>query len=77
MMREFHMALGQFMNYRCALESEDPERTLYLALPNTIYDDFFTQIFPQQVIQRYEIPMLIYSIQTGEIEQWQANTNRL
>ncbi len=27
------MALGQFINYRTALRSEDPERILYLAVP--------------------------------------------
>jgi XisH protein len=30
---EFHMALGQFINYRTALRVEEPNRTLYLAVP--------------------------------------------
>jgi Holliday junction resolvase-like predicted endonuclease len=31
---EFHTALGQFLNYRIALEgSEEPNRMLYLAVP--------------------------------------------
>ena len=29
---EFHTALGQFLNYRDALEVVEPERTLYLAV---------------------------------------------
>ncbi|MDZ8081501.1 MAG: element excision factor XisH family protein [Nostoc sp. DcaGUA01] len=30
---EFHTAVGQFINYRYALEETDDERVLYLAVP--------------------------------------------
>ena len=30
---EFHLAIGQYRNYRLALLREDPERILYLAVP--------------------------------------------
>ena len=30
---EFHTALGQLINYRYALEVQEPERVLYLAVP--------------------------------------------
>lgn len=29
---EFHLAVGQFLNYRLALEKLEPERVLYLAI---------------------------------------------
>jgi XisH protein len=35
---EFHTALGQFFNYRLALEEKDPDRRLYLAVPALTYD---------------------------------------
>lgn len=38
---EFHTALGQFINYRAALRREDPDRILYLAIPNLVYHTFF------------------------------------
>ena len=31
---QFHMALGQFINYRAALRQEEPNRALYLAVPD-------------------------------------------
>ena len=37
---EFHTAVGQFVNYRSALRREDPERVLYLAVPQHIYQHF-------------------------------------
>jgi hypothetical protein len=49
---EFHLAMGQFINYRYALEEREPERVLYLAVPVNIYDDFFRLLFIQTVVQR-------------------------
>lgn len=47
---EFHMALGQFINYRTALRLEDPDRILYLAVPSAIYNDFFNLPFTQIIV---------------------------
>ena len=33
---EFHRAVGQFNDYSVALEIQDPERVLFLAIPNDI-----------------------------------------
>jgi XisH protein len=40
---EFHSAIGQFINYRYALELQEPERVLYLAVPLTIYNVFLSR----------------------------------
>jgi XisH protein len=37
---EFHIAIGQFINYRYALEVQEPERVLYLAVPLNTYNIF-------------------------------------
>jgi hypothetical protein len=57
---EFHIALGQFINYRFALEEQDPDRKLYLAIPFGIYRTFFGLPFVQGIVQRYEISLIIY-----------------
>jgi hypothetical protein len=67
---EFHTAIGQFINYRIALEEEDTDRTLYLAVPLDIYKRFFKYPFIQTVIRRNQIPLLIYNIEKQEIAQW-------
>ncbi len=41
---EFHTALGQFINYRYALEVQEPERVLYLAVPSNAYNDFLQNL---------------------------------
>jgi hypothetical protein len=67
---DFHLAHGQFLDYRYALEDEEPERILYLAVPNRVYQTFFTLKFIQRVIQRSQLKLLIYDSQQEVIVQW-------
>jgi XisH protein len=67
---EFHTAIGQFINYRIALEEEEPERLLYLAIPSDIHKRFFKYPFIQTVIHRNRIPLLVYDPEKQEIVQW-------
>jgi hypothetical protein len=67
---EFHTAIGQFINYRIALEEEDADRRLYLAVPLDIYKRFFRYPFIQTVIRRNQIPLLVYNIEKQEVAQW-------
>ena len=34
---DFHLAVGQFLNYRLALEGFEPDRILYLAIPMVLF----------------------------------------
>jgi len=68
---EFHTALGQFINYRYALEVQEPDRVLYLAVPLNAYSDFFTKSFIQSVIQRSQVNLLVYDVEVEEIVKWQ------
>jgi len=67
---EFHTAIGQFINYRIALEDDDPERRLYLAVPLDVYKRFFRYPFIQTVIVRNKIPLLVYDTEKQEIAEW-------
>jgi CRISPR/Cas system-associated exonuclease Cas4 (RecB family) len=67
---EFHTALGQFLNYRLLLETQDSDRQLYLAIPIDTYISFFQSIFAQTTIQRYQLKLIIYNPVTEEIVTW-------
>jgi hypothetical protein len=67
---EFHTALGQFFNYRLALEEKEPDRILYLAIPLITYEEFFTLQFIQKAVKRAELKLLIYIENTEVISQW-------
>jgi hypothetical protein len=67
---EFHTALGQFFNYRLALEEKDPDRVLYLAVPQNTYDEFFTLQFIQKAITRSDLKLIVYIAEQEVISQW-------
>ena len=67
---EFHIAFGQFLNYRSALRKQQPERTLYLAVSFDIYDDFFTSSFIQEVIADHQLKLLIFDPDIEKIVLW-------
>jgi len=68
---EFHMAPGQCLNYRYALEDTEPARKLYLAVPISIYENFFSVPFIQSVLKRSQISLVVYDSAQEEIVQWQ------
>ncbi|MEH1865013.1 MAG: XisH family protein [Nostoc sp.] len=67
---EFHTALGQFLNYRIALEEQQPERVLYLAVPQGAYKTFFNLPFVETVIERFQLSLLVYDSNNEVILEW-------
>ncbi|MBW4642100.1 MAG: XisH family protein [Goleter apudmare HA4340-LM2] len=67
---EFHTALGQFLNYRDALEKIEPERQLFLAVRVPIYETFFQRKFIASAVERYQLRLVIYDVQQELIHQW-------
>jgi hypothetical protein len=67
---DFHTAVGQFINYRVALEERQPERILYLAVPVSAYRKFFILPFVQTVIQRFQIILIIYDPVSEVLLEW-------
>ena len=67
---EFHSALGQFLNYRLVLENIEPERKMYLAISEDVYEAFFTLIFTQKAVDKYQIKLIIYDTKKEVIKEW-------
>ncbi|MFN6464635.1 MAG: XisH family protein [Nostoc sp. DedVER02] len=67
---EFHTALGQYLNYCQAIEEQEVDRVLYLAVPLETYQDFFQLSFVQRAIQRYQVKLIIYEPKCEEIRLW-------
>ena len=67
---EFHTALGQFINYRAALRREEPDRVLYLAVPDLVYNSFFQLDFPASMLQENTVKIIVYDIELEQISLW-------
>ncbi|MEW5988548.1 MAG: XisH family protein [Chloroflexota bacterium] len=69
-LRELELALGQYLLYGDFLALTDPERKLYLAISQRIYDGFFQQKAIQLVVQQNQLPLIVVNIETEEIGAW-------
>jgi hypothetical protein len=67
---EFHLAVGQFLNYRSILRRQQPNRKLYLAVPTAAYDSFFNEELARISIEDYQIQLVVFSPEQEEIVLW-------
>jgi XisH protein len=65
-----HLAVGQYLIYRLTLGDIDPERILYLAVPNTIYDVFFDGDLAKRVVAGYGIKIVVFDPEKEVIVSW-------
>ncbi len=68
---EFSTALGQFLKYQLALEEEQPDRLLYLAIPLDADRSFFNLELPRRLIERYKVRLIVYDPAAEVIVRWQ------
>jgi hypothetical protein len=66
----FYSALGQFLSYRAALRKKQPNRILYLAINQDVYNDFFSNRFIQELIAEHQLKLLIFDAIQKEIALW-------
>lgn len=67
---EFHKAVGQFNDYYVALEIKDPNRVLFLAIPNIIWLRFFQKPLIQKSLARIQAKIIVYNPDKNEIVAW-------
>ncbi|AVH63493.1 XisH family protein [Nostoc sp. 'Peltigera membranacea cyanobiont' N6] len=67
---EFHTALGQFLNYRDALDKIEHDRLLYLAVRLPVYETFFQRKFIISAVEKYQLRLVIYDVEQEVISQW-------
>ncbi len=67
---EFHRVLGQFMNYQAGLEIFEPERVLYIAVPESVFLTEFQRKGIQVSLQRYHVRIVVFDPFTKTILEW-------
>lgn len=67
---DFYGALGQYLSYKIALEENEPERILYLAVPDSTYQSLFGEVLIQKVLQNYPVKLVVYDEVTEVIKLW-------
>lgn len=67
---ELEKTIGQLQLYQWALEEQEPERQLFLAINQAAYSKHFKKPIFELVIQRNKINLLIYESTQEVIVQW-------
>jgi hypothetical protein len=67
---DLEKAVGQYQIYRAFLSKIQPEREVYLAVAEKIYNDFFQRESVQFLIAEFTIKLLIFDEIKEEIVQW-------
>ncbi|MDF5729133.1 MAG: XisH family protein [Rhizonema sp. PD38] len=70
LMYDFHNAIGQYIVYRNLIQLTEPEYTLYLAINDIIYEDFFQRKSVQAVITQNNFLLMVVDTEKEEIRQW-------
>ena len=67
---DFHRAFGQFGIYRFFIATKDPNRKLFLALTEEIYNSFFQDVDIQAICDYFHVNLLIFDSENKTITTW-------
>ncbi len=63
-------AVGGFVLYRAVIQLIEPERTLYLAVRDNIFDALFQEPIGKLLVESENIYLIVFDIDKEEIVQW-------
>lgn len=63
-------ALGQYILYRGVLKRKEPDRIIYLAVPQRAYKTIFNSPLGQMAIEDSKIKLLVFHPKEEVIKQW-------
>jgi hypothetical protein len=67
---DFHLVVGQFIDYRVALKVKEPERMLFVGITEEVYEEVFNLPFVQMVIKEIGMKIVVVNATKNEIVQW-------
>ncbi|MEY4936621.1 MAG: hypothetical protein RIS64_2980 [Bacteroidota bacterium] len=67
---ELHHSVGQYDFYAYLLESQEPDRIPYLAIPKDAYDDLISDPIIQGFLKRHQVKMITFDPKRPIIYQW-------
>lgn len=70
--KDLEQALGQYIMYSQVLSKIEPDRRLYLAVPQKVFFDFFSEELPQLIIEQNQLKLLAFDPEAKEVVQWIA-----
>lgn len=69
-LHDFFKAVGQFAFYYLALKENEPDRELYLAIPDAAYEFLFRDPNTHEISKINQLKFVVYNIEEQKIKLW-------
>lgn len=69
-MKDLEQALGQYIIYDDVLHQVEPERMLYLAIPEEIFADLFEEAIGKLLIENHHLQLIVFNPIQEVIARW-------
>ena len=69
-MRDFEVALGQYILYRNMISLTEPEYQIYLAIKDSVYENFFKRDSIKDIAKINQLLLIIIDMEKEEILEW-------
>jgi XisH protein len=73
--RDLQEAVGQYEIYRTVLEQTEPERQLYLAVPDVVYESLLAERFGQLIVAKLGLRLIVFDDEQKRVIQWIESNN--
>ncbi len=74
-MRDFELALGQYIVYRDILDLSEKHYAIYLAVKDTVFESFFQRKSIKSIVNRHQIKFIVFNNEKEEIVLWISSNN--
>lgn len=74
-MQDLKEAVGQYLIYKGFLEVVEPERKLYLAVNDKVYEKLFSQKAVELIMKLYSVSIIAIDVDSEEIVTWTSRSN--
>ena len=68
--KELEQAIGQYVLYKLLINKIEPERDIYLAITDIIYDEIFTEPIGELVINDLPLQVIVIDPKRMEVIRW-------
>jgi XisH protein len=69
-LHDFYKSVGQFGFYHLAISHDEPNRTLYLALPNDAFQYLFKDPISVELARINHMKFIVFNVETKKIVLW-------
>jgi hypothetical protein len=68
---DLEQALGQYLIYRALLAKQEPERSLFLAVPSHLYESVWETAVGNIAVEMYGVKLVVCDMAREVVERWE------